>query len=268
MLRSKAVVEEGRRLGFFSGIKNFFELGSGPGTVSHLLSPMIAEGYCVETSLEAIQLHRGLEKFLNEAPPADLSSKMGSRRDFDLGVFSYVLNETGFDIINSFKFQSLLIIEPSTQALARGLMDVRKRLLEKGFYLVAPCTHQGACPLLEKSGKDWCHHRISVEMPGWFIEIEKFLPMKNETVTFSYLLASRNEPIRNETEVRVIGDVLVEKGKTRQAVCFDGDRRFLSWLHKEHDPSKTGLTRGSTFYLSQIDASIVSNEVRVAKPKS
>src|SRR5262249_41465244 len=78
-----------------------------------------------------------------------------------------------------------------------------------------------------------CHQRIAFSPPDWFSAIEAHLPMKNRTLTYSYLLASRtvtDQKWRGAT--RVIGDTLPENGKTRQMICRGPKREFLSWLHK------------------------------------
>jgi len=128
----------------------------------------------------------------------------------------------------------VIVIEPSTQPIGRQLMGQRTRLLEEKFHLWAPCTHQGACPLLVHSKTDWCHDRVHWTAPDWFKNIEALLPMKNQTMTYSYLAASqRAAPVRSEG--RVVGDELKEKGKSRWLYCRSEEREFLSWLNKSGD---------------------------------
>jgi hypothetical protein len=112
------------------------------------------------------------------------------------------------------------------------LLQRRKDLLQKGFSMWAPCPHQQACPLFENSKTDWCHDRIFFDQPAWFTAIEKHLPIKNTNLTFSYLLASKKTapPV---SRWRTVGDLLEEKGKTRQMICRGSEREFLSWLHRD-----------------------------------
>jgi hypothetical protein len=115
-------------------------------------------------------------------------------------------------------------------------MQWRARLIEQGFQALAPCLHQRACPLLVESQKDWCHTRIHFEAPDWWREIEAFLPMQNRTLTYSYLLMSREtQPSPERFAARVIGDTLHERGKTKQLICRSEKREFLSWLHRDGD---------------------------------
>lgn len=52
---------------------------------------------------------------------------------------------------------AILWVEPGTHQVGRRLQSIRNRLSTR-FDVVAPCTHQGACPLLASGREaDWCH---------------------------------------------------------------------------------------------------------------
>lgn len=69
--------------------------------------------------------------------------------------------------------------------------------------------------------------------------MEAILPMKNRTLTYSYLLVSRRVPHPSHRGwARVIGDTLKERGKTRQMICRGEKREFLSWLLKRGEPEE------------------------------
>ena len=178
-----------------------------------------------------------------------------------LGFFSFSWVEMKTSAKELASFESLVLMEPSTSNSARKLMALRSELIEEGFQILAPCTHQKSCPLLIHSQKDWCHDRIHFEPSPWFLDLEDRLPMKNRTLTFSYLVATKGNLKSNFTgEARVIGDTLKEKGKTRQAGCLDDERRFLSWLKKDFKNPET-LDHG---ILIQIDGEQEKgNELRV-----
>ncbi len=146
---------------------------------------------------------------------------------------SYSLNE-----MNSFDelppvVDSIVVVEPSTQTAGRALQNYRGKLLQNGFYAWAPCLHQDECPLLKHSNTDWCHTRFHLEMPQWFLDVEKYLPIKNQSITVSYLSAARTMPEKTaDNQFRIIGDTLFERGKTKQAICRNSKREFFSWLTK------------------------------------
>jgi len=208
-LRSQAVIDEAKRIKFFTDLKSFCEIGSGLGALTAHLSENLENGFCVEISEEANQLHK---KIFKDSKYGFKSSALDS--PVDLVAFSYVLTELSHIPKVALNAEALIVIEPSTQDDGRRLMEVRQELIDKGFHIWAPCTHQGKCPLLTQSKKDWCHDRIHLNMPEWFLNIEKNLKFKNRTVTFSYLLA-RKTAASAVTSARVVGDMLGKKGKNQ-----------------------------------------------------
>src|SRR6202042_3033012 len=79
----------------------------------------------------------------------------------DLVTASYVLAElpekaaagTARDLWAS-AAQMLVLVEPGTPAGFARIRAARDALIEAGGHVVAPCTHDKACPL---SDSDWCH---------------------------------------------------------------------------------------------------------------
>ena len=167
-------------------------------------------------------------------------------------------------------YEALIIIEPSTRDDARRLQAERPRLIEAGFSLWAPCPHQDDCPLLV-SDRDWCHDRVHFEAPAWFTAIEKHLPIKNRTLSFSYLAARKKpSPLARATGdqqlARLVGDTLDEKGKSRQALCRSSEREFLAWFPQRFK-TKTHIemSRGSLVRLAP-DLEKKQQEVRLKEP--
>lgn len=176
-----------------------------------------------------------------------------------LGVFSYSLNELNDVPPWFYSLDTIVILEPSTSQWGRKLMQWRESLKAQGYFLWAPCTHQNACPLLVHSKRDWCHDRVHWEQPQWFSELEAHLPMKNHTMTHSYLIASKVAPTTSSEIGRIVGDELVEKGKSRWLYCRGEQREFLSWLNKQGAPPS--WHRGELL-APQIEA-VKGNELRI-----
>lgn len=259
-LRAQAVIDEAKRVRFFDDIKSFCEVGSGLGALTTHLNENIYNGFCVEISNEANQLHKKL------FPDNKYSFKSDALKiPVDLVAFSYVLTELSRIPVDAFNAEALLIIEPSTQEDGRKLLETRQHLIDKGFYIWAPCTHREKCPLLTQSKKDWCHDRIHLQMPEWYLDIEKHLKFKNKTITFSYLLARKTPPsLLKPTNARVVGDMLPEKGKTKVMICKGEEREFLSWLHK--DKLDIEIHRGELIDIN-FPVETKGSELRVVKPK-
>jgi ribosomal protein RSM22 (predicted rRNA methylase) len=252
-LRALSVIAEGQRLGFFEDLERVIDFGSGPGTFqfaaleSHL---RFSAWSFIEHEKAAQDWHKRFLASLADAPTEKDCEWSRDAIDIDkaqakqtMGVFSYSLNEMASLPAWAFDLEALCIIEPSTAEAGRRLQELRQKLIDSGFSIWAPCTHQGHCPLLTHSKTDWCHHRIHVELPDQVMELEKNLPIKNTSLTYSYVLARRMAPTPTQTpQARVIGDTLYERGKVRQAVCRGPEREFLSWLTRfgEPDPIERG----------------------------
>jgi ribosomal protein RSM22 (predicted rRNA methylase) len=55
----------------------------------------------------------------------------------------------------------LLVIEPGTPAGYERILRARQAMLDHGLTVVAPCPHQGVCPLVAVRD-DWCHFAARV----------------------------------------------------------------------------------------------------------
>jgi ribosomal protein RSM22 (predicted rRNA methylase) len=270
ILRLLYVIEQAIQSEFFSGLENLIDVGSGPGTLDFALCEkniQFSTSHFVELAKPAIEAHKNLLRELNLstqnktwAEKLNVSGKTNagqSEPSKTLVAFSYALNEMAELPSWALNSEALLIVEPSTQEQGRNLQMLRQKLIDQGFSIWAPCTHQKACPLLTHSKTDWCHSRIHIELTPALKAIEKHLPIKNQTLTFSYLLARKKSPhvtssqsktssakhsASPATKARVIGDTLFERGKIRQAVCRGPEREFLSWLTRHGEP--TLIARG------------------------
>lgn len=231
--RNAAVALEAKRLGFFDDLNRIEDVGCGMG--SGLLAFVDAHGFSdahgTDLSTESLKLCAALD-----AGRSSLQLKPGNTETQTLDpksllLASFVLTELS-DLPRAWmQAEAIAIIEPSTHTDARRLQSYRGLLMSEGFDLWAPCTHHGDCPLLIRSERDWCHDRIHWLAPEWFEKMEQRLPMKNRTLTFSYLLARKRKRPNSLGEYgRLVGDTLIEKGKSRQAFCRNDEREFLAWF--------------------------------------
>lgn len=250
-LRLLKIKNELESQSFFSGLNCMIDYGAGTGTASWVFQNVLSKQELFERSSVPQQWF----------PNFNWTQKIVADQN-RLAIFSYSLTELSQLPDWSFDSEALLIIEPSTQQDGRKLMELRQNLIEKNYFMWAPCPHQLGCPLLLNSKTDWCHDRVHIEKPSWFEEIEKHLPIKNQTLTFSYLAARKMPPPKKEWS-RLVGDQLVEKGKTRQLICRGAEREFLSWIHRYGVPP--ALSRGDRILLENFEKK--SNELREPKLK-
>lgn len=259
-LRSQRVFEEFKKYNL--EFDTLIDFGSGLGTASmHWWPQTKKEIQFVESSNHARDNQRKLYSKLN-IPTQNMKfqSELLLVPTKALGFFSYSLNENQ-DLLKFMRqCDHVVIIEPSTSTAGRNLLKYRQDLIDLGFTILAPCTHQLKCPLLTHSKTDWCHDRQHVSLGKWYEAIEAQLPFKNKTITMSYLIATKTKTAEhNPTIARITGDPQVENGKTKQMFCRGENREFLSWLHRYGDP-KT-FERGDIIQVPS--GEMKSNELRV-----
>lgn len=244
-------------------IGEVWDFGSGLGALHWLLEEqewlVTRPFYCVEHDSRAIEGHRSLMDHTHCRWQPEFNPRRRPGRNA-LAVFSYSFLEMQEHLPPLEDFAHLLIVEPSFKDTGRALMQWRGRWIQGGFTPLAPCTHSLACPLLTHSERDWCHQRVHFTASARFQTLEEHLPMKNHTLTYSYLLLSQmieSPAFRGAT--RVIGDTLFEKGKTRQLVCRGPDREFFAWLSRDGEAPL--IPHGSLVpELGQVE--LKSNEIR------
>ncbi len=234
-LRSQAVAQEAAQLGFPLQKDLLIDFGSGLGAGSLPFVEKFQNSLqVIESSSIAFRIQSTVYQSLGHAPP-----HLGSENSLNFKNFSALFSFSMTELEKLPKWienaDQIVIIEPSTQTDGRKLLQVRSDLIAKGYSIWAPCPHQDACPLLANSKTDWCHDRIHAELPQWLLNIEKHLPMKNQTLTFGYLLASK-KPAPSTNKWRLVGDRQDEKGKSRQMVCKSNQREFLAWMHRNGEP--------------------------------
>lgn len=271
--RAQLVITRGLQVGFFHGLRRFVDWGAGPGTASMALAanaeirPQINSQLLFDHSAPALETFRDLHSSLVQPQVTTRLNLQDLPAPAETAlVFSYSLTELPDLPAGWNRFEALMILEPSTSQDGRRLMALRERLMAEGYHIWAPCVHPQACPLLTHSKQDWCHDRTAVQAPEWFQRLEQLLPMRNRTVTVSYLLARRTlPPAFLRRQARLTGDSLEEKGKTRQLVCRGDQREFLTWMHKTLKPQT--LARGELIRLPAVEEmDLRANELRLKRP--
>ncbi len=146
------------------------DVGAGTGAASHA-AQLLTD--CTDiTCLEREETMISLGKKLMEARgitaqwvKKDISSADITQRA-DLVVSSYCLNELSpaarkkaVTKLWECTEKLLLIVEPGTPEGFSQLREARRVLTEMGGHIVAPCPHNGECPL---PADDWCHFTARV----------------------------------------------------------------------------------------------------------
>ncbi|MBQ7608749.1 MAG: hypothetical protein IJU76_12395 [Desulfovibrionaceae bacterium] len=88
----------------------------------------------------------------------------------------------------------LLFLEPGTRQGGNIIARLRRILIAQGYNVLAPCTHDGPCPLLSaKPGPRWCHFTFDTEgAPRWLVQLSEEAGLGKETLSLAPLLVQRS----------------------------------------------------------------------------
>jgi ribosomal protein RSM22 (predicted rRNA methylase) len=184
-------------------IRSILDLGAGPGTAMWAAMECFPELETV-TLMEKDAALASLGKRLADSAehPAHQSASwnlidLENAMDFpkhDLVIFSYSIGELAANKIPNLinigwqaAEQLFVIIEPGTPIGFENIRSIRNRLIELGSHLIAPCPHQGHCPM---SDGDWCHFAARVERSSIHRQL-KSGKLGYEDEKFSYVAATK-----------------------------------------------------------------------------
>jgi len=176
---------------------SLLDLGAGPGTT---LISAIAEGYqldaatLIEENKEFITMGRRWTPSFTHWRHGDLL-KQEAFPSAELVTFAYSLGEipegkrknllkTAWGACQ----KALIIIEPGTPRAFKSVLDAREVLVELGGYVVAPCPHNGACPMQKN---DWCHFSVRFERTSLHRRI-KGAELGYEDEKFCYVIVAKH----------------------------------------------------------------------------
>ncbi len=140
----------------------------------------------------------------------------------DLVAASYVLGELSGDLLRfvdrlwAATDELLVLIEPGSSAGFGRLRLVRQHIIEHGGQILAPCTHDSACPM---AATDWCHFSVSVQRTKEHKRL-KSGSRGDESEKFAYLVASKR-PITRASLARIVKRPIKGKGHVYLDLCSD-----------------------------------------------
>ncbi len=236
-------------------IDDVVDIGSGTGSASFASFDIFRPKkiMCLETNpfMRKVGEYLFKDEEINDAASyIEFDLNDGLNTCGDLLVSSFVLNELSQSdrekaIIDMFNHTNkvLVIIEPGTPKGFQIIKEVRKILLDKGGYIIAPCPHMNKCPIEEN---DWCHFssRISRSKLHKLLK-EGDAPFEDEK--YSYIAISKLECHRAEN--RVMRHPIINKGFVNLEVCSSDGYKKVTITRKEKDKYKMAkkLKVGDTF---------------------
>ncbi|MGN9844572.1 small ribosomal subunit Rsm22 family protein [Nonomuraea sp. H19] len=112
----------------------------------------------------------------------------------------------------------VIIIEPGTPVGYAAIAAAREVLAEQGMTIVAPCPHDGRCPI--QPGRDWCHFSVRLPRSPLHRQI-KAGTLSFEDEKFSYVAATAEQWPR--AAARVLRHPQKRKGVVSLRLCTDAN---------------------------------------------
>lgn len=168
------------------------------------------------------------------------------KEEYDLVVSSYMLNEIedkqkDFVIEKLWKASSkmLLIVEPGTIQGYRNIMNAKKKIIDMGGQIVAPCK-SNECKLPDN---DWCNFSCRIQRTKMHKGLKDGdVPYEDEK--YIYLTASK-ENFEKTDKMRIIRHPMIHSGFVKLKVC-DEEIKEITITKKDKErfkiarKSKTG----------------------------
>jgi ribosomal protein RSM22 (predicted rRNA methylase) len=208
--------------------RSLIDAGAGPGTAAWAA----AEQFDALADIRLIDDNRDLRtlalKCLQASASPTLRNARYDRRDLlsiagasaDLVIAGYVIGELVPDrlthIADTLWAASgglLAVIDPGTPAGFSRIRALRAHLVARGAYVVAPCPHDRACPIVDP---DWCHFSQRLNRSRAHRQV-KGAALSYEDEKFAYVALAREPPPR--IGARVLAHPRVGKAEVSAKLC-------------------------------------------------
>ncbi|MGN6572686.1 MAG: small ribosomal subunit Rsm22 family protein [Pseudolabrys sp.] len=183
--------------------RTLLDIGAGPGTATWAACdawPSLERAALVDENPHLLALAQTMQ-----APALDLSTQRGAiavalanAAGADVVMASYVLTEmpnasvrATLDRLWDKAAQLLVIVEPGTPDGFKRILACRDALIARGALIVAPCSHEGVCPLAVS--ERWCHFSARVPRSRDHL-VAKDANVPYEDEKFAYLVAGKGFP--------------------------------------------------------------------------
>lgn len=171
----------------------FIDFGAGPGTYSaSWLSFFEGSQSPLAVVEQGEAMREQAQKFLQGLyPNCSLSVTSSVPQSFlndekSILFFGHVLNEMKWPeikkLVDSFKGQAILWVEPGTSQAFELVVRLRRYLLETQFDVLYPCECSALeCPATQREG-EWCHQVFRTTWPEWIERLAQKLKIDRRTM--------------------------------------------------------------------------------------
>jgi ribosomal protein RSM22 (predicted rRNA methylase) len=210
-------------------VRSVLDLGGGTGAATWAAAeafPGLERATVLDGSADALALG---SRIARQGPPA-VASAQWTRAELrpgmalppaDLAVAGYLLGElpetSHAPLVDAVMAAAsvVLVLEPGTPRGYAAVLAARSRLTAAGWHVLAPCPHDGPCPVAAQPG-NWCHFAVRLDRTALHRRL-KGGSLGHEDEKFSYVLASR-EPVAAAAG-RVLRHPVTRKGLVQLEVC-------------------------------------------------
>ncbi|MBE6449712.1 MAG: methyltransferase domain-containing protein [Alphaproteobacteria bacterium] len=193
--------------------------GTGAATWAFLAKKDIHQAVCLEREPEMLRM--GADLMENAFPFVEwklfdlVNDDM--KENADIVLTSYVLNELApserlkaVDKLWNVSNKVLVVIDNGTPEAFEMMKKIRTYLIEKGAFLVAPCSHDKVCQ------NNWCHFSTRVQRTKEHKDLKNAqAPYEDEK--FTYLIFSKT--FQKCCNARILRHPKIEKGKITFQLC-------------------------------------------------
>lgn len=155
----------------------------------------------------------------------------------DLVITSYVINELNKQdreeaILKMWQATNglLVIIEPGTPEGFRHILEAREILQAQNANIIAPCAHQGKCPINPE--EDWCSFYVRVARSGMHRQAKKG-ELGYEDEKFCYIAFSK-EPVSINAN-RILRHPQINSGYVKVKLCTQNGIEEKTFSKKDKD---------------------------------
>ena len=225
--------------------ESLLDVGAGPGTASwaatrfwpHLASITMIDGNKRFLELAAQLAEHSSIPALHSAiiKEGDITKESGVASD--VVVVSYALAELPLKVIGEVIRKHwdacrkvMVVVEPGTPQGFERIRACRDILREDGAKIIAPCTHDGECPM---AGGNWCHfvQRLARSRDHM---IAKAAAVPFEDEKFSYLVVGRDVLVERPN-ARIVARAKVTKAGVTHIMCSQAGLTEQQTMHRDRE---------------------------------
>ncbi|MEA2898097.1 MAG: hypothetical protein QOJ84_3712 [Bradyrhizobium sp.] len=211
--------------------KRLLDIGAGPGTATWAAAEAfssLADFMSIDanTALRTLALDLfGKSSRLStiQYTQGEARAVLANAEPADLVVASYLLGEISDTeraglaaLMWARTSDTLLIVESGAPAGYARIIELRRQLIAQGAHVVAPCPHDGECPL---AGPDWCHFTQRLPRSRAHRQL-KGAELAFEDEKFAYVALTRAAAARHPA--RVLAQPAVSKVEVTAKLCASG----------------------------------------------